>query len=476
MPANAREPLRTIAIVGAGATGLTAAIALRRVLPHCAIILVPAPADPAALADEAVTFTPQSNAFHRRFGIDEDGLIVRAGASHRLAIEMAGWTGANSMSLHPYGAAPPDGVDALAVPAAVAAESRFAYPSDDRASPLSDIDYALRISPRAYRRHLSALAARIGIDCRGPQFAAAVADNAGEIAHLMLSDGAEVRADLYVDCTGPEALVASALPPKTRSDWSKMLPCDRLLLPEESRPPQLTPVDRITATALGWRGEVHGRDGTHSVFAASSTIGSPEALAHAAGFEPATIVTINQGRRMSIWQANVVCIGDAAVQLEPLHWLNSALAHAQITLLVELLPGRKTEPLERNEFNRRAGDMADRVRDYVALHYSALQKAQGPFWRHTTELLQPESLKLTLAEYARRGRLPFFEEDIMPRDAWVFAMGTIGQSPEPAARLLAIPPASLAALADVQRARAKAAVQMAQPYPLWLATHLKAAQ
>lgn len=475
MPPNARVPLRTVAIAGDGPTGLATAIALRRALPRCEVIVIPVPADLAALADHAVTLAPQSNAFLRRYGIGEDGLVVRAGASHRIAVELAGWCGVQSRSIHSYGAAPPEGVAAPAVSAVLAAEGRFAHPSDDPRSPLSEIDYALRINPPAYRRHLAALAAQIGIATRRASLSAAVPDAEGRIAHLKLADGETIAADLFVDCSGPAALVAGALPGAGDGevDWSSVLPCDRLLLPAAPRAPCLSPLDRITATEFGWRAEVHGRDGTHAVFAAHSAVGSPDQWTQAAGFEAAAMVHLRQGRRTRIWQANVVCIGDAAVRLEPLHWLNPALAHAQIALLMELLPGCVPDPLEIAEFNRRAAAMADRARDFVALHYCAPQPASGPFWAHAASLARPDSLERTLGEFARRGRLPYFEEDILPREAWIFAMAVIGQQAAPTARSLTLSGDQRLGLVKAQHARAQAALRIAPPYAEWLASYLK---
>lgn len=476
MPGSARSPLRRVVVAGDGPVGLAAAIAIRRALPRSEVILAPTPRDPAALADQAATTTPGSNAFHRRLGIEEEGLVVRAGASHRLATAFAGWTGGDGLAIHAYGAAAPDGVDGTAVPAALAREERFAHPSDDPASPLSDIDYGLRFSTPAYRRHLAALAARVGVLVRDAELAAAVPDQAGGIAQVRLADGESIAADLFVDCSGPRAAIASALPCQQTESWAQILPGDRLLLPAQPLPPALTPLDQVTATAFGWRTAVHGRDGRHIGFVASSSAGSAEEQAIAAGFEPRAVVAVEQGRRAQIWQGNVVCFGDAAAQFEPLHWLNLGLAHAQIELFLELLPGREPEPLERAEFNRRAGGMIDRVRDFIALHYCAPRAPKGAFWSLAAGLDRPDSLQLTLAEFVRRGRLPFFEDDLLPRDAWKFAMATIGVAPGPAARLLAVPPATIEALAANQRARVASAVQQTPPYPQWLNSYLKALQ
>lgn len=476
MQGSPREPLRQIAVAGDGITALAAAIALRRALPQCTVTLIPTPPEPAALADHSASLTPHSNAFHKQIGISEMTLAARVGASPRLGAELIGWAGEHSRAIHSFGSASPDGLDIASVPAALAEAGRFAHPSDDPTSPLADIDYALRVSPAAYRRHLSALAAHLGVARLTSRFAAALPDGEGGIARIKVSDGQDIEADLFIDCSGPAALLASALPPSARADWSHILPCDRLLVPAAPLPPRLTPLDRITATPLGWCSQVHGRDGTHVLFAANSSVGTPEEWAGMAGFNPEALIAIAPGRRALVWQANVVSIGDAAAQFEPLHGLAPGLALAQIGLLLELLPGRDLHPLERAEFNRRAGAMADRVRDFIALHYCGSKRPDGAFWSYAAQLDRPESLQLTFDEFARRGRLPFFEEEIMPRDAWIMAMAAIGNTQGQTPVSLARSPTASAQLNAIHKARSQAALEAARPYPEWLAAYLEDAR
>lgn len=476
MPGSAREPLAAVAVLGDGPTGLAAAIALRRALPRCAVTVIPAPADPAALADGTPALNPRSMAFLGQLGLDETALAVRAGGAHRLGVELAGWTGPDASAVHAFGASAPPYIEAPAVSAALALAGRFAHPSDDPASPMSDVDYGLRINPAAYRRLLAGLAAHLGIACRSASFACTVGDGNGGVAQIVLADGERLAADLFFDCSGPAALLARALPPEHRVDWSDSLPVDRLLVAPPKEPPVLTPLDRIVATPLGWRAEVFGRDGVHALFAGNARLGSAEDCMAVAGFRDAQEIAIAPGRRARLWQANVVCLGDAGVQIEPLHWLNAGLAHAQIALLIELLPGRDLDPLERDEFNRRAAAMADRARDFAGLHYGGTRPPQGPFWAHAAQLTKPDSLRLTTGEFTRRGRLPFFEEDIMPRDAWVFAMAGIGLAPGPNARSVTMSPSARSALIRAQEARAQAAVRAAMPYRDWLASYLESAR
>lgn len=476
MRGSAREPLGKVVVVGDGPTGLAAAIALRRAVPQCAVTVVSAPADPGALADRTATLTPRSNAFLRQIGIDEAALAVRAGGCPKLGVELTGWMGAGTRSVHAFGAAPAPEIGSTAIATALAEADCFASPSDDRDSPLSEVDYALRFSPQAYTRLLATLSSHVGIIRSTPGFAGAVSDGKGGIATIRLTDGATLDADLFIDCSGPSALVAAALPAEPRADWSSVLPGDRLLVADKPGAPQLTPLDRITATPSGWRAEVFGRDGTHAVAVTNAAFCSSQDGRTTEDRTGTQVIAIAPGRRARLWQSNVICIGDSGVQFEPLLWLNASLVHAQIELLLELLPGRDIHPLERDEFNRRAAAMADRVRDFVCLHYRAPRLPEGPFWTLAANLDPPESLSLTLGEFTRRGRLPFFEEDIMPRDAWISAMTAVGIKPGPTARYASLSAADRAALARRQEQRAFAAVKQALPYREWLAAYLQSAQ
>ena len=165
-PPGARAAPTCIGVVGDGQVGLTAAIVLRRSYPRSDVVLIAAPPDPAALADTTITSWPSSLGFHDSFGFDEAGLILRAGASHRLATRFADWCGAGRDWVLAYGAALDPamrvGPGPQTVTQALAASGRFAMPVDSPESPLSDIDYALRWNGPAYRSRLASLARHMG--------------------------------------------------------------------------------------------------------------------------------------------------------------------------------------------------------------------------------------------------------------------------------------------------------------------------
>src|SRR5215472_12734191 len=58
-----------------------------------------------------------------------------------------------------------------------------------------------------------------------------IRDEDGFVDALILDTGEVVSADLFIDCTGPAALIHSALHGEF-DDWAKWLPCDRMAFTE----------------------------------------------------------------------------------------------------------------------------------------------------------------------------------------------------------------------------------------------------
>lgn len=416
-----RELPRKVVVAGDGQLGALAAIALRKALPETDVLVIGTPPDPAAMADRSPTALPFTNRLHDRLGIDEDRLVREAGASHRLVVRYLGWGGAGHEGVAPYGATidprlmtgfarawggGPRNASTEAPPGSLAevlaAEGRFQPPSGEASSPLADLDYALRWNVPAYRDLLVREAQRLGVGYVRGAVGAMRPDGDGGIAAVAIEGVGIFEADLFVDCTGPGAALLSQLDAAVREDWSGSLPIRALLYgqPGEAR---LGLEDRIAVSPVGWLAELAGRDGRQVLLAMTEQTTQDQAYA-ALPAEPGNAVPLDPGCARTPWIGNVVALGDAAAHFEPLAWLNLDLAHRQLALLLELLPGRVPDPRERAEFNRRAGLMAGRVRDLLGAHYAA------PGAAHLGSLARSPELELELDQYHRRGRLPFFEE------------------------------------------------------------------
>jgi tryptophan 7-halogenase len=484
-----RDFPKAILIVGDGQVGVVTAIALRMALPTTQVTVIPCPPDGAAFADHIGTAMPFTNRLHDRLGIDEMDLVQKAGASHRLVTRYRGWSGTEQDQLSGYGSGNPalgnaftghfEGIrrpgpdaDQLVLSPAVALTmtGRFCPPDGDLHSPLAAIDYALRWNIATYRDLLIGKATQLGVQY-APHLPVGVqhAEN-GDIAAVVLNDNAgTIAADLYVDCSGPSRWLIGRMPGVTLDNWSAHLPCDRVLLAAPSDP-VLALEDRLTLTPDGWLSEIGGRDGVQRLFAYPHALGSAAAEEHLikAGATDAFAAAIDPGALAKPFVGNVIALGDAAASFEPIGGSNLDLAHRQLGLLLELLPGRQVEPRERDEYNRRAALMAHALRDWIASHYAAPGIVGTPFAAHVAQLEKAPSLALLIDQHRRHGRMPFFEEAPMLPSEWSSMLRALGVQSTASAHAMAQPAERNRALTQEAENAARAAVEAAPPYIEWL--------
>jgi tryptophan halogenase len=483
-----------ILILGHGQVGVISAIALRMALPTTQVIVIPSPTDSAALADHIGTAMPFTNRLHHKLGISEMDLVQKAGASHRLATRYRGWAGADHDELFGYGNDNPvlvnaftgkfkgirnPGLDSdqhiLNPAVALTMTGRFCPADDDPHSPLSAIDYALRWNVAAYRDLLISMAIQLGVNYL-PHLPVDVqhAEN-GDIANVILNDSAgPVAADLYIDCSGPARWLISKMAGVTFESWSAHLPCDRVLIAAPTGP-VLALEDRLTLTADGWLCEIGGRDGVHRLFAYPSAIGSTAAEAHlmAAGATDADSAAIHPGALTKAFIGNVIALGDAAASFEPMGGSTLDLAHRQLRLLLDLLPGRDIEPAEQNEYNRRTGLMATALRDWIASHYAAPGLAGTAFANHVAQLERAPSLALLLDQHLRHARVPFFEEAPMHASQWSSMLQALGLHAKPSVYAMAQSDDRTREQMYQAEMAVRAALEAAPPYLEWLTSVLQ---
>lgn len=469
-----REPLRRIAVIGSGPVGILAAIAMRRALPGCEVVVIGQQPSPAAFADWSPTAMPFTNKLHDRLGVDEADIIARAGGSYRLVTRYAGWGGPDEAAFVPYG----DGADPqwktvftkacrsgarlpLSLAEVLAQAGRFIPPPPGQQTPVSAVDYALRWNPAAYRAVLMEHAKALQVFYLEAAVDAITPGEGENIAAISLAGQGLLEADLFVDCSGPQATVLAAHEKFAFADWSQTLPTRMVYLAQPGAP-MAALEDRITLAAKGWLSEVAGRDGLQITLGTGAQVSREEALA-ILGAPARAVIALTPGRAVQPWIGNVVALGDAAARFEPLGPLNLDLAHRQLDLLMEMLPGRIISPQERAEYNRRCGLMMEGVREVLALHFAS-PEARRVFGPHKL----PDRVAAVLDQFERRGRIPFREELPLLGQEQFALLAALGWKPglPPAARRE--DPAVDARAHAAFDASARAALAFAPPYAQWL--------
>jgi tryptophan halogenase len=244
-----------------------------------------------------------------------------------------------------------------------------------------------------------------------------------------------VEADLYIDATGAEARLLSALPGGTEIDsWSRWLPIDRALVAEA--PPDLDPpiVDLAEAHEAGWRliAPLASRTIAVHLFASLAPV---EAQRAAFGAPNAREIAFAQGRRRRAWIGNCVAVGEAAAVLEPLGAPGLLLTAMTIGRIVASLPDTDFAAVELAEYNRRWAIDAELVRDFVIAHHATARR-EDRFGRAVAKVPPPEPLRHALKLFGERGMLPARDGDPARLDEWLGVLignGVVPMRPSAAA-------------------------------------------
>jgi len=446
------QPITNVAVVGSGITAWSAAAALKRRIPLLEVTLVPGPLEPGALADRMISSLPSIHGFHHDMGLTDEDTITRAASGVRVGTLFEGWFEGLPDYVHAYGTygSPVGGVSFHQL--WLRERDRADLPPFDSFSPAAEAARAghthsaegltgLQLTLERYAELMRAYALHIGVVEQRSSFAAVrLRGDDGFVETVRLDDGSSIAADLYVDCSGPAALLRS----KLRSDfidWSDWLPCDRLVYGNGPPVPAVA-LDRTAATPMGWRWQASSPQTSSSGFVFSSARASAEEIEQEirrlSEYGEHQEISLKQGRWNDLWTGNCVAIGDSAVAVEPLEWTNLHLAHSQIDRLVAMMPGRDCAPVELAEFNRQCGAEADRVRDFLCLHYISARRPE-PFWKDAAAITPPSSLAHTLSQFTERGRLPYYEEETFSRDSWLAVLlgqGFLPRNTDPLAELV----------------------------------------
>ena len=446
---NSDDQTRTrVVIVGGGTAGWMAAAALARRLPHaCTVRLIES--EDIGIVGVGEATLPHLRAFVAMLGIDEAEFMKVTQATYKLGIEFRDFGQIGDAYLHPFSnfGRPLNGVPFhhywLRMHAAgrqdslfdyslcnrMAAQRRFAPPTDDAASLRSTYGYAYQFDATLFAPYLRDYAVARGVGRTEGRVVDVTLDPlSGDVAALTLADGERVEGDLFVDCSGFRALLIGGALGSTWEDWSHWLPCDRAVAaPCASPDGPIEPYTRATAMPAGWRWRIplRHRVGNGYVFSSAHLDEDAAIDALVAALENPPLVDprvlhFRAGRRTRSWDRNVVSVGLASGFLEPLESTSIYLAQGAVEQLIALFPvGGRIADADRDEFNRMVDLEYDRIRDFLILHYHATQRDDSPFWRDMRTMRIPDSLAEKMALFRETGRVAHYTQGLFFEPSWL---------------------------------------------------------
>ena len=454
---SSERRIRRIVIVGGGTAGWMAAAALAKVLGpgYADITLIESEAIGTVGVGEATI--PQLRTFNALLGLDEDDFVRRTQGTFKLGIEFCDWGRLGDRYFHPFG---PFGVDMEGVSfhaywlrlnqlgdarpisdyslqAMAAARGKFMRPIDAGRSPLSKIAYAFHFDAGLYAAWLREFAEARGVTrLEGRIVDVSLREEDGFVRSVTTSDGRIVEGDLFLDCSGFQGLLIEGALQTGYDDWSHWLPADRAIAVPCARVADPVPYTRATARPGGWQWRIPLQHRTGNGYVYSSRFIDDEAATadllsqlDGAPMADPRMLRFTTGRRRKAWNRNVVALGLASGFIEPLESTSIHMVQSGIANLLAMFPTLAFEPAEVARYNRVIAYEAERIRDFIVLHYNATQRDDSELWRYCRDMSLPDSLLEKYEIFASRGRVFRENEELFNDTSW-FAVMT-GQNIRP---------------------------------------------
>ncbi|GFE82890.1 tryptophan halogenase [Steroidobacter agaridevorans] len=321
--------------------------------------------------------------------------------------------------------------------AATAKHGRMLIP--DRATEsYGRTDYAYHLPAIDYVRFLKRLAQQRGVTTYQSTTAKLTQDPLTEdISAVTLDDERHIGGHLFIDATGPEALLIGATLKVPRESWSGHSPVDRVIVASSNAFASIPPYAEVRAHANGWVGLYPSRSCTQVIQAYSSDICTAnDALDSATtisrlALRDAFNRTCAPGIRSRAWERNCVAIGGAACTFDPVHSVDVHAVHLGLVHLLSLFPaGEHVCAAERAEFNRVTRQAFERLRDFQSAHYLLNRYEPSAFWSRAREITASTELAHKIATFRARGEMPLYEHETFSLDSWLAQFIGQGEVPE----------------------------------------------
>lgn len=435
-----KTPQKAIIVCGGGLSGHMTAVYLSQQLSASQrIIFLPNFGSSSFDFMYGGATSPTAYEFLRRIGLDEPNLIQNAAASFSLGTHIQQWPNTASdwvqchhLPLPALNSVPfqhhlsRDGSDlqSLLVSAAAAKSGKFAHPPQDTRVPLSRAEYGYQFEASQIVRLLEAELLRSGVQIRTERVEE-VDVSASKVVGLILESGDRLQGDLFIDCSGPERRLLSAL--NASFSAKRQVSASAEFVRTERLGP---PARRLSARPEGWQIETHVQGGVAKVSVAADD-----------GQD-----TVTLGRVEQAWIGNCVGLGQSAYVMEPLSPAPMMLLQADIERFLELIPVSNDCDMERREYNRRFKDDVSHASLFQDALLMSPEAFQTPFWEEAVASAHSDALERKIVQFEHRGLLVKYDLEPFNDEDWLILHSGMGRTPKQTDRQV-----ERVALQDTQR-------------------------
>lgn len=444
----------SVAIAGSGLAGWLAASLLARALPDLAITVTetPGPDRSLGVTTAAEILLPDDLLLLGEAGWNGPDLLRECRAGFLLGTALTGWRGDGAAAFMPFGE--------IGAPLGPVPFHQLVNTQRRRGEAVNPVNYSVgalaaqagRFAPPPPGDETAHSALAFGLSVDTQRMAAMLRGDALERGVQLT--GALSDADLVIDASGPDSPFAAA-----REVWSAWFPFDRVASARRASDAPPPPYVHCDAHAEGWQSFAPLADGVGELFVFSSADapGAPLAEPFAPGCEAAA------------WTDNVVRIGGAAAQHDPVTGLQLHLALADVLRLIALFPATREHAAEAAEYNRQWREQTDCAFD-AALLRLARNGAHGAVWDRLRASALPDRAAYRHDLYAANGRIVLHDGEVLDEAGWIAQFDALGVQPRKGDALAdALPSERIAAHLAAIRQAMIAAVGRMPPYQALLA-------
>ena len=478
----AATPIRSIAVVGGGTAGWLAAAMLARALPGTGTVITVVESPEIGTVGVGEATIPPILDLLRFLSIDEADFIRHTQATYKLGIKFVDWRAPGHGYWHPFGtfgaaisrrpfhhwwqrarvAGLAPRFEDYSACAALGEAGKFRKPDPDPAAPGAGLRYALHFDAILVARYLRSYAERLGVVRLERTVQGAALREDGFIGALHFTDRSTLAADLYIDCSGFRGVLIEGALGTGYVDWSHWLPCDRAVAFPTVRPAEhgatadggrLPPYTLSRARAAGWQWRIplQHRTGNGYVYSSAhctdqaalddllATTGAGRGADAAPLAEPRKLRFVT-GRRRLYWNRNCVALGLASGFLEPLESTSIHLVTSGLNHLLEHFPDSGFDQANIDSYNADLIEEAERVRDFIVLHYCLTRRDDAPLWNDCRTMALPDTLAERIEMYRRTGRIRPRAGELFTDSSWFYVFDGMGVVPEGCDPLTAVVP------------------------------------
>lgn len=387
---------------------------------------------------------PTMQSFHKIMGIDEAQFMRETNATFKLAIQFENWGQRDETYIHSFGQTGQEswaadfqhfwlrglrlgqsaGFGDYCLELQAARAGKFAITENPR------MNYAYHLDAGRYAKFLRKFSEGFGAKRVEGKIAEVISNtDTGFIESLRLDSGQIIAGDLFIDCTGFRGHLIEQTLQTGYDNWSHWLPCDSALAVQTEAviaPPVYT---RSIAHDFGWQWRIPLQHRVGNGLVYSSQFGSDEQariclLNNIQGktlIEP-RLIKFTTGRRRKAWNKNCVAMGLASGFIEPLESTSIHMIMSGILRLVKLFPHEQIHQVDVDEYNQQTQREAERVRDFIILHYHVTRRDDSDFWNYCRTMPIPDSLAHRIQMFKETGRIFRTEDELFRIDSWAQVM------------------------------------------------------